>query len=212
MRRNALIALGIAVFAWGAAALVSGSASLRLLTGAGGSRAVAPSCLPASLEHSAALAGTRLDVSPAPETDTANPRTQISFLGVPAAAIHGVAVVGSRSGAHGGRLRGYSQGDGASFLPVAPFLAGEHVVVRATIGAGAAAPRRIEFGFRVDTPSSTASVGEFPNPQAAPADYQSFATMPGVRAPILSVTVPDRDPAAGDVFTTNGPGPGEYGP
>ncbi|MCW3019749.1 MAG: Arylsulfotransferase, partial [Solirubrobacterales bacterium] len=26
------------------------------------------------------------------------------------------------------------------------------------------------------------------------------------------VTVPDRDPAAGDVLTTNGPGPGQYGP
>jgi hypothetical protein len=28
----------------------------------------------------------------------------------------------------------------------------------------------------------------------------------------MSVTVPDRDPAAGDIFTTNGPGPGQYGP
>ena len=28
----------------------------------------------------------------------------------------------------------------------------------------------------------------------------------------MSVTTPDRDPAAGDVFTTNGPGPGQYGP
>ena len=36
--------------------------------------------------------------------------------------------------------------------------------------------------------------------------------MPGVQAPILTVTVPDRDPAAGDILTTNGPGPGQYGP
>ncbi len=36
--------------------------------------------------------------------------------------------------------------------------------------------------------------------------------MPGVQAPILTVTVPDHDPAAGDILTTNGPGPGQYGP
>ena len=56
------------------------------------------------------------------------------------------------------------------------------------------------------------AVPEFPNPPAAPADYQSFDTLPGVQAPILTVTVPDRDPAAGDILTTNGPGPGQYGP
>ena len=52
----------------------------------------------------------------------------------------------------------------------------------------------------------------FPNPAAAPADVQSFATLPAVQAPVLSVSVPDHDPAAGDILTTNGPGPGQYGP
>ncbi len=28
----------------------------------------------------------------------------------------------------------------------------------------------------------------------------------------MTVTTADRDPAAGDVFVTNGPGPGQYGP
>ena len=36
--------------------------------------------------------------------------------------------------------------------------------------------------------------------------------MPGVKAPVMTVTTADRDPAAGDVFVTNGPGPGQYGP
>ena len=71
---------------------------------------------------------------------------------------------------------------------------------------------RSRFGFHVDTPYPTANVPAFPNPPAAPADYQSFDTLPGVQAPILTVTTPDRDPAAGDIFTTNGPGPGRYGP
>ena len=211
MRRNVLIILGAVVLAWGALALALGSVSLKL--GGGSSRAtasVSPPCLPATLEHTAALAGTPVDVSPAPETDTANPHTQISFLGAPPAQIRVLSVVGARSGAHRGRLRGYSQGDGASFAPDAPFLAGERVTVRAAIGAGAGKP--LAFQFAVDTPYSTATTGGFGNPQAAPADYQSFYTMPTVQAPLLSVTVPDRDPAAGDILTTNGPGPGQYGP
>jgi hypothetical protein len=81
------------------------------------------------------------------------------------------------------------------------------VHVRAVIAA-----KPVAFGFRVDTPYPTADVPEFPNPTAAPADYQTFDTMPGVQAPVLDVTVSDRDPAAGDILTTNGPGPGQYGP
>jgi Arylsulfotransferase (ASST) len=179
--------------------------------------ASSPSCLPATLKHSAKLEGLPVDVSPAPGTVTANPHTQISFLGVPVTEIHEVSVVGRRSGHHSGHLDGYSQGDGASFVPDIPFDAGERVVVHAAIGAGRSRTigkggKRIVFGFRVDTPYSTAAVPEFPNPPAAPADYQSFDTLPGVQAPILSVTVADRDPAAGDILTTNGPGPGRYGP
>ncbi len=163
------------------------------------------------MNHSARLEGVPVDVSPAPETDTANAHTQISFLGVPAAEINEVSVVGQRSGNHAGRLQGYSQGDGASFVPGTPFQAGERVNVRAEIGSGNGR-RPIAFQFRVDTPYSTASTPAFGNPQAAPADYQSFYTMPGVQAPVLTVTVADRDPAAGDILTTNGPGPGQYGP
>jgi hypothetical protein len=49
------------------------------------------------------------------------------------------------------------------------------------------------------TPYSTSAVPEFPSPPAAPADTRSFDTLPGVQAPILSVTVPNRDPAVGDI-------------
>jgi hypothetical protein len=184
---------------------------------AGAPSASSPACLPATLKHSAKLEGLPVDVTPAPETDTANPHTQISFLGVPAAQIQGVSVVGTRSGEHSGYLRGYSQGDGASFVPTAPFDAGERVTVHVSIGGHRSGTvdqggKRATFSFRVDTPYSTAAVPPFPNPQATPADYQSFDTLPGVQAPILSVTAPDRDPTAGDILTTNGPGPGQYGP
>jgi hypothetical protein len=210
MRRTALVTLGIVVLTWGILAIALDSPTLKLADSST-SGGASPSCLPSTLEHSAALPGTPVDVSPAPGTDTANPATQISFLGVPAAQIRAVSVTGQRSGSHSGRLHTYSQGDGASFAADTPFDAGERVDVRATIGAGGAA-KPVAFSFAVDTPYPTASVPEFPNPAAAPADYQSFYTLPGVQAPILTVTVPDRDPAAGDIFTTNGPGPGQYGP
>jgi hypothetical protein len=175
------------------------------------SATASPACLPTTLNHSAKLAGLPVDVSPAPETGTANPHTQISFLGAPVTDIHSVSVTGERSGPHPGRLESYSQGDGASFVPDTPFEAGERVTVHATVGQSAGA-KQVAFGFRVDTPYSTASFPLFPNPQAPPADYQSFATLPGVQAPILSVTVADRDPAAGDILTSNGPSAGRYGP
>jgi hypothetical protein len=216
--------LAIAVLA-GAAVI---AVAVVLVTGAlsGGDKtarvAASPSCLPTTLNHSAQLPASSISVSPAPGTVTANPHTQISFLGLPRAAIHSVSIAGQKSGSHAGRLLAYSQGDGASFVPDSPFALGETVSVTATIATGhyfsppqPSPPlplRKVSFSFRVDTPYSTASVAPFPNPQAAPADYQSFDTLPGIQVPVLSVTVADRDPAAGDILTTNGPGPGQYGP
>ena len=49
----------------------------------------------------------------------------------PAGDLRGISVVGSRTGAHAGRLEAYSQGDGASFVPARPFAEGERVTVRA---------------------------------------------------------------------------------
>jgi hypothetical protein len=218
MKRNGLIVLLVAIAAGSVVAIVLGGCGQ---TGAHGSAqsGSSPACLPATLDHSAKLAGLGVDVSPAPETDTANPNTQISFLGAAPAQIHVVSVVGERSGDHSGLLRGYSQGDGASFVPDSPFDAGEEVTVHAVIGAAGSTTggasgggRPIVFRFRVDTPYPTTNTPAFGNPQAAPADYQSFYTLPGVQAPILTVTVADHDPAAGDILTTNGPGPGQYGP
>ncbi len=206
MRRYVLIILGVAALVWGVLAIALSSPTLNLDSGSKAA-SVSPACLPQTVDHTAALAGTAVSVSPAPETDSANPHTQISFLGVPASAIAAVSVRGERSGPHAGSMRDYSQGDGASFVPSAPFEQGERVSVSATV-----AGKPVSFAFRVDTPYPTAASPDYHNPKAAPTDYESFYTLPGVQAPILTVTKSDRDPAAGDVFTTNGPGPGHYGP
>ena len=162
MRRNVLIILGAVALVWGVLALALGSPSLNLASpGSSPHNASSPACLPSTIATTAALPGTDVDVSPAPETDTANRHAQISFLGAPAGEIHVLSVVGEHSGSHAGHLRGYSQGDGASFQPSAPFEAGERVTVRAAIGTGAGKP--VSFRFRVDTPYSTANTTDFAN-------------------------------------------------
>ncbi|HEY2217072.1 MAG TPA: hypothetical protein VGH21_06225, partial [Solirubrobacteraceae bacterium] len=82
MRRNVLIILGALVLVWGVLALTLDSPSLKLASGSSARSAVAPACLPTTLAHTAALPGAGVDVSPAPGTDSANPHTQVSFLGV----------------------------------------------------------------------------------------------------------------------------------
>jgi len=201
----------VAAVAWIVVAVVLSSGSLSgahtptLPSGA------SPACLPATLSHSAALAGTTVDVSPAPETDTANPSTQISFLGMPVTDIQDVSVEGSQTGYHYGHVYGYFQGDGGSFVPDKPFDSGERVRVRALIGTPGA-EHRTSFAFRVATPYPLTAAPGFPNTAAAPSAYQSFTSLPDQHPPLLAVTTPDRDPGAGDVLMTVGPGPGQYGP
>ncbi len=211
MSGKGLPLLLVAAVAWIVVAVVLSSGSLSGAHTPALPSGASPACLPATLSHSAALAGTTVDVSPAPETDTANPDTQISFLGTPVTDIHDVSVEGSQTGYHYGHVYGYFQGDGGSFAPDKPFHSGERVLVRALIGPPGA-ERRTSFGFRVATPYPLAAVPGFPNPEAVPSAYQSFTSLPDLHPPALAVTTPDRDPGAGDVLMTVGPGPGQYGP
>ncbi len=211
MNRNGLIVLLVAAVVWIVVAVVLASGSLSGAHTPALPSGASPACLPATLSHSAALAGTAVDVSPAPETDTANPDTQISFRGTPVTDIQDVSVEGSQTGYHYGHVYGYFQGDGGSFVPDKPFDSGERVVVRALIGPPGG-EHRASFSFRVATPYPMAAVPGFPNPSAAPSAYQSFTSAPDLHPPPLAVTTPDRDPAGGDVLMTVGPGPGQYGP
>jgi Arylsulfotransferase (ASST) len=206
-----LIIVPLAILAWVVVAVVLGSGTFSGARSAVGPSGPSPVCLPATLDHSAALAGTTVNVSPAPETDTANPHTQISFLGTPVTDIQDVSVVGSHSGYHYGHLYGYFQGDGGSFVPDEPFKEGERVAVNAVLQ-GAGGGTKVSFSFHIATPYPTESIPEFPNPPAPPSSYQSFVSAPDIHPPIMAVTVPDRDPISGDILTTVGPGPGQFGP
>ncbi len=197
MRRNGYIVLLVAALAWAVPAIVRNSPTLGV-SGTSASAEVtssksSPTCLPASLEHSASLTGTDVDVSPAPGSATADPHTQISFLGTSAANVSDVSATGSRSGDPPRTSPGLPPGRRRQ-LPPRRAVPGGRARRRARGDPRRPGRRQVAFSFHVDSPYPTASVPEFPNPSAAPADYQSFATLPGLQAPILSVTVPDRDP------------------
>lgn len=248
MRRAGLGALlaGLAALA-GTIAIVAHAASHRRVAGleatrpkvkararsAGAEAAVSPSCVPAQLNVSAALAGERVTVSPAPDTRDASAATQISMLGVPAGELADVSVSGSRSGVHAGRLEAYSQGDGASFVPVKPFDAGELVTVHAAVREGtgtipfawsftvatiderqsASAARVTAARTTVARAGSTgsASTAAAATPRPAPKEYQSFHSRPQLRPPDITVAA-NADTASGDMFLAPYSGVGQYGP
>ncbi|HEX4838090.1 MAG TPA: arylsulfotransferase family protein [Solirubrobacteraceae bacterium] len=175
---------------------------------------VAPACVPSTLNGSAALAGGAVTVSPAPDTRDASYLTQVSFLGVPAADIADVAVVGSRSGAHSGRLAAYSQGDGMSFLPSKPFAQGELVTVHAALREGAGST---PFAWRftvagLDAASHSLETPPGPPPPASSREFQRFVSRPDLKPPAVKVTTSSGSQAPGDVFLAPYAGPGQYGP
>ncbi len=130
---------------------------------------------------------------------------------MPAAALSGVWVRGSRSGPHTGRLAPYSQGDGASFLPARPFTPGENVAVRATLTAeGRRTP--LSFGFQVAVPNTFGEAGGSTPPAPKPNEYQRFRTRPDLRPPTIAVTAHAAGAARGELLLAPYSGPGQYGP
>jgi len=179
---------------------------------AGGTAPAAPDCVPATIDTSARLAGTPLLVTPAPGSRDATPQTQLSFLGAPERDLMRLTVSGSVSGAHAGRLEPYSQGDGASFVPSVPFVAGETVsVTGASLGAAGSQP--FAYSFTVGEPDPIARLPEHGKPAGRPGTVLHFASAPAIDPAALTVTVDS--PAAqrdGDIFLAAYPGPGHMGP
>jgi hypothetical protein len=167
--------------------------------------------VPGTLNRSALLPGTPIAVSPLPGSYDASPRTQISLLGAPAGAIGGLRVSGSLSAAHAGRLRGYSQGDGASFLPSRPFRSGETVAVRGTLRAGSRR-QRFQFSFVV---ASQDAVRYPPPPRQTLHDFhemQHFRSRPDLLPPALVVSARSAQAEGGYIFAAPYNGPGPSGP
>ncbi len=169
----------------------------------------APTCVPASLNNSALQAGA-VTISPLPGTRDASPQTQISFLGVPASELSVQSVTGSASGAHSGRLRAYSQGDGASFLPSRPFVPSERVTVRARLTVGRVTHPILDV-FVIAAPDTITSTPERIHSGTA-AQEQHFRSRGDLRPPIVTVTANNPGAAPGDIFAAPYTGPGQAGP
>ncbi len=138
-----------------------------------------------------------LTLSPLAGTPDASPRAQVSLLGVPLRALRSVSVVGSSSGRHRGRLRAYSTGNGASFIPARPFDAGERVTVRVRWRDGS----RTRVSVARFAVAHMAAGPPFPAPRTPLAqDELRFHSRPDLRPPALQVTARAAGRAPGDLF------------
>jgi hypothetical protein len=163
-----------------------------------------------AVSAAAAAPAPAVTISPLPGTPDATPSTQISFLGATASELHDISVVGSRSGAHTGRLDSYETEAGASFLPARGFDEGERVTVTALVESGSSR-RRISSSFSIAHLYALPSEPP-PRQRTGSSDVQGFHSRHDLRPPAADVTVPATNPSAGDVFLTPATGPGQDGP
>jgi hypothetical protein len=208
--RRALIVGGVMVAISSAGALAF--ASRRIVAEDAAYRAPAgPRCVPSQLNRTAVLPGTSLAVSPLPDSYDASPRTQISLLGAPSSALSALSASGSSSGSHSGRLRGYSQGDGASFVLSRPFDPGETVTVRGRVRGSSGRTTAFVYRFVV-AHQDTLTYTPLAKPANNYAEEQHFYSTPTLQPPVLTVTARAGGTAPGYIFTAPYSGPGPSGP
>jgi hypothetical protein len=169
----------------------------------------APTCVPESLNNSALQAGV-VTISPLPGSRDASPQTQVSMLGAPAGELSVQSVVGSFTGAHAGRLRAYSEGDGASFLPTHAFAPGERVTVKARLRVGGASHPILDV-FVIARPDPISTTPE-PVLVGGSSESQAYRSRTDLRPPTVSVTAGSPAVASGDEFVAPYAGPGQAGP
>ncbi|MDQ3608563.1 MAG: arylsulfotransferase family protein [Actinomycetota bacterium] len=159
----------------------------------------------------------RVGVFPAPGTQTASPRTELSFRGVGAADLEAVEVVGDRSGPRRGQVREHADGQGASLVFAEPFDAPEAVTVRtdldlpgpsdgdfrfATVprpeeglGSGSPPPERLLRQYTAqegDQPPSGSAPAYRSRPDLRPPEVEILERSPGRTAPGLVFHAPKK--------------------
>jgi hypothetical protein len=208
--RRALVVGGLVVIAASASALSFGGH--RIITEQSAYRLpAAGQCVPTQLNRSDIVPGTNVAAAPLPGSLDASPQTQISLLGVPISRLRNVSATGSETGDHSGRLRAYSQGDGASFVPDKPFRSGEVVTVRGTEVDGDVW-KRFSYRFAIAYESPVAHAAGNPNPSPKPGDDQSFHSASSLRPPSISVGTQSSEASHGDIFMAPYAGPSQDGP
>ncbi|HEY1689736.1 MAG TPA: arylsulfotransferase family protein [Solirubrobacteraceae bacterium] len=166
-------------------------------------------CIPQQLNVSDLLPGSEVAVSPLPGSYDASPQSQISFLGVPASELSDIEAVGSYTGGHAGQLEAYSQGDGASFVPEAPFRSGERVTVSGQVSGK---PFSFQFTVAFPDPIPVKKETAAKPTDAAEGTVQRFHSEPELEPPSIDVTTDLPGVAPGDIFLAPYSGPARTGP
>jgi hypothetical protein len=153
-----------------------------------------------------------LHVIPFPGTPDASPLSEVIFSSLRPSDIRSVAVTGSSSGLHPGRVTTLPDGAGAAFVPSQPFTPGERVSVVAALQSKAAGRAsgdpgssllRFSFTVGVAVPwnGASADVSRTSRRAAGNGSTQSFHSRPGLHPPILTTTS-DPDTSSGDILLT----------
>ncbi|PZS06700.1 MAG: hypothetical protein DLM64_16090 [Solirubrobacterales bacterium] len=167
-----------------------------------------PSLLPAT---PAPAAPSSLPVSafPSPGSHFVSPKGQIAFRGLSPAQLGSIAVFGSTSGAHAGRVLADSDNAGGSFIPNRAFNAGELVTVSTSLNLVGGIGGR--FQFRVATPAGPNRYAPLPPEPRVRGDVLRFHSRPDLAPAAVKVVKRSRT-APGDIFVAPQQGPVQDGP
>lgn len=157
-----------------------------------------------------ASAATGVSVFPSPGTKYNLPGTQITFRGVAPGSIGSVTVVGSKTGAHTGRIAADSDGHGGSFLPTTPFAPGETVTVTTHLDILGA--KGGTFHFAICKPFGKIGAENIPLVPAGRNGLQHFHSRPDLTPASVTVTKRGAPAAPGDIFVGPQQGPVQNGP
>jgi Arylsulfotransferase (ASST) len=157
-----------------------------------------------------AVGATPVSVYPFPDSKYTVPGTQIAFRGLPASSIGQVQVVGSRTGAHAGRIVADSDGRGASFIPSKRFAAGETVTVSTHLSL-AGAPSG-SFRFTISRPAPQLAPMAIPRIAAGSRGLQRFRSRPDLQPASVTVSKHSEPASPGDIFVAPQFGPTQVGP
>jgi hypothetical protein len=157
-----------------------------------------------------AAAADQVAVYPLPGSQYNLPQTQITFRGLPAAAIGPVSVVGSATGSHSGQIEADSDGDGGSFVPDQPFAPGETVVVSTQLGVQGA--QNGSFSFRIEQPGPVPTPAPIPVVAPGATGVQHFVSRPDLLPASITVTQDAAPISDGDIFVAPQFGPLQDGP
>jgi hypothetical protein len=150
-----------------------------------------------------------VSVFPIPGARVAAPQTQITFRGRPVTRLGPIAVTGSRTGPHAGRLVADSDRKGGSFLPSKPFAPGEVITVSTRLpirGASAGT-----FRFTIANPAGAIPSMPLPAATRVPGDVLTFQSRPDLTPAAVEVTRQAAGAAPGDIFITPQQGPTQNG-